>query len=119
MSEFVRVCEALAKQGFDFQKFVYMKSGVNKTLADVEQECPGINIAKVLEETGVELEYELGFRKNECCTGGQWNRRLPNNGKGKTKAYRIRRSKFRNKRKCNFGVRASMRSISKARIRFW
>ena len=63
MSEFVRVCEALAKQGFDFQKFVYMKSGVNKTLADVEQECPGINIAKVLEETGVELEYELGFRK--------------------------------------------------------
>ena len=63
MSKFVRVCEALAKQGFDFQKFVYMKSGVNKTLADVEQECPGINIAKVLEETGVELEYELGFRK--------------------------------------------------------
>ena len=39
------------------------KKQVTKTLEDIGQEYPNIDIIKVIEETGVELEYELGFRK--------------------------------------------------------
>ena len=31
MTTFVKVCEALARQGFDFKNFVYMRNRVNKT----------------------------------------------------------------------------------------
>ena len=73
MSKFVRVCEALARQGFDFKSFIYSKTitedgkkkKVNKTLADVQEECPNVDIIKVLEETGVELNYKFSLQKNK------------------------------------------------------
>ena len=74
MSVFVRVCESLNKQGLDFSKFVYTKAiidedgkkryGVGKTLADIAQEFPEIDIEKVIEETGVDLEYSINTGKH-------------------------------------------------------
>ena len=71
MSKFVRVCEALAKQEFDFENFKYSKKitengkkkQVTKTLEDIGQEYPNIDIIKVIEETGVESNYSLGAKK--------------------------------------------------------
>ena len=74
VSVFVRVCESLNKQGVDFSKFVYTKAiidedgkkryGVGKTLADISQEFPEIDIEKVIEETGVDLEYSINTGKH-------------------------------------------------------
>ena len=67
ISEFVRVCEALARQGFDFGNFNYTKivngKSVKKTLEDIREECPNIDITKVIEETGVESNYSFGAKK--------------------------------------------------------
>ena len=71
MSEFVRVCEALSRQGFDFKNFVYMRNRVNKTLADIQGECPNIDMAKVLEETGVELNYKFSSKKGNAVKAVQ------------------------------------------------
>ena len=71
MSEFVRVCEALSRQGFDFKNFVYMRNRVNKTLADIQGECPNIDMAKVLEETGVELNYKFSSKKGNAMKAVQ------------------------------------------------
>ena len=69
MSEFVRVCEALARQGFDFKNFkgskTINKKTILKTLADIHEEFPSIDIIKVLEETGVELNYKFSLQKNK------------------------------------------------------
>ena len=73
MSIFVRVCEALERQNFNFRKFTYTKqiesdSGekhtVNKTLEDIQQEYPEIDIVRIIEETGVELEYSIAKAKH-------------------------------------------------------
>ena len=71
MSKFVRVCEALSRQGFDFKNFVYMRNRVNKTLADIQGECPNIDMAKVLEETGVELNYKFSSKKGNAVKAVQ------------------------------------------------
>ena len=67
MTTFVRVCEALAKQGFDFKKIFYSRRIDGKdiyiTLEDIGQEYPNIDIIKVIEETGVESNYSLGAKK--------------------------------------------------------
>ena len=71
MTTFVKVCEALARQGFDFKNFVYMRNRVNKTLADIQGECPNIDMAKVLEETGVELNYKFSSKKGNAVKAVQ------------------------------------------------
>ena len=71
MTTFVKVCEALARQGFDFKNFVYMSNRVNKTLADIQGECPNIDMAKVLEETGVELNYKFSSKKGNAVKAVQ------------------------------------------------
>ena len=59
MSIFVRVCEALIRQNFDFNNFMFIKNGKYKTLADMRQEYPDIDIDKVIEEAGVTLDYSM------------------------------------------------------------
>ena len=71
ITTFVKVCEALARQGFDFKNFVYMRNRVNKTLADIQGECPNIDMAKVLEETGVELNYKFSSKKGNAVKAVQ------------------------------------------------
>ncbi len=56
IGKLVKVCQALAKQGFDFGKFKY----TGKALADIAIEYPNINIEAVMNETGVDLDYEIG-----------------------------------------------------------
>ena len=71
MSTFVRVCESLSKQGFEFSKFKFTKviegnrgkKQISKTLEDIQQEYPDIDITRVLEETGVDLNYSIGVKK--------------------------------------------------------
>ena len=68
IARFVRVCEALDRQGFNFNKFVYSKGieqggkkkQVGKTLEDIKKEYPDIDIDRILEETGVDLNYSIG-----------------------------------------------------------
>ena len=82
MTTFVKVCEALARQGFDFKSFIYSKTitedgkkkKVNKTLADVQEECPNVDIIKVLEETSVSLDYSIGRQKKEAVQAVQGKR---------------------------------------------
>ena len=84
MSIFVRVCEALARQNFQFDKFNYskkvikdgQKKKVKKTLTDIQQEYPNIDISKVIEETGVDIDYSIGGAKNNAIQAAQ--------GKGNT-----------------------------------
>ena len=72
MSVFVRVCESLSKQGLEFDKFTFtkkvnengMRKSIAKTLEDIQQEYPDIDITKVLEETGVDLNYSIGRVKH-------------------------------------------------------
>ena len=79
MSIFVRVCESLASQGFNFNEFKYVKTvkengkvkTQKKTLADVQQECPNIDITRVIEETGVTLDYSIGNAKAQAVTAAQ------------------------------------------------
>ena len=82
MSIFVRVCEALKKQNFDFRKFIYTKqiesdSGekqtVNKTLEDIQQEYPEIDIVRIIEETGVDLQYSIGLKKKAAIAAMNGN----------------------------------------------
>ena len=82
MTTFVKVCEALARQGFDFKSFIYSKTitedgkkkKVNKTLADVQEECPNVDIIKVLEETSVSLDYSIGRQKKDAVQAVQGKR---------------------------------------------
>ena len=66
MEILVRVCEALAKQKFPFDKFKYRKHEkgkiIYKTLADIKEKCH-IDMDKVMEETGVTLDYPIGSQK--------------------------------------------------------
>mgnify|MGYP005781579959 FL=1 len=72
MSTFVRVCESLSKQGFEFSKFKFTKSivekgkkkSLDKTLEDIQRESPNIDMTRVLEETGVDLNYSIGRVKH-------------------------------------------------------
>ena len=63
---FVRVCEALAKQEFPFDKFKNSKNEkgklIYKTLADIKEECH-IDMDKVMEEAGVTLDYPFGSQR--------------------------------------------------------
>ena len=70
MSIFVRVCEALSRQNFNFDVFKYQrtvekgkKKALKKTLADIQKEYPNIDITKVIEETGVLIDYSIGTAK--------------------------------------------------------
>lgn len=71
IERFIRVCESLKKQEFNFNNFTYTKvieeNGEKKikfkTLGDVMLECPNIDIDKILEETGVKLNYSIGRGK--------------------------------------------------------
>ncbi len=64
MEKLVKVCQALAKQGFEFDKFAASKTVENKryykTLKDLEKEFPNINIETVMNETGVDYDYKIG-----------------------------------------------------------
>ena len=85
MSIFVRVCEELAKQGFEFDKFSFTKQvikdgkkeTVKKTLEDVQQEYPNIDISQVIEKTGVELDYSIGNAKKQANEAVRPNARTP------------------------------------------
>ena len=79
MSTFIRVCKSLASQSFNFDEFRYVKTVTEngkrktqkKTLADVQQECPNINITRVIEETGVTLDYSIGNAKAQAVAAAQ------------------------------------------------
>ena len=66
ISEFVRVCEALERQGFEFDKFNFSSNGKKKNLRDIQEECPHINIKKIIEETGVSVEYPIGTKRGNA-----------------------------------------------------
>ena len=72
ITTFVRVCEALAKQGFDFKKIFYSRRIDGKdiyiTLEDIGQEYPNIDIIKVIEEAGVKLNYSLGGSRRNAIS---------------------------------------------------
>ena len=84
MSEFVRVCESLQRQGFDFYKYKYTnrliidgkKITLCKTLKDIREECPDIDIDKVIMETGVDIDYSIGMKRKLARNAA--------NGKGTT-----------------------------------
>ena len=84
METFVRVCEALSQQNFKFNEFYYQKTvkengkkeTVYKTIVDIQQEYPNIDITKVIEETGVKLDYSIGNAKAQAVAASQ--------GKGNT-----------------------------------
>ena len=66
MATFVRVCEALAKQGVELNEITYIRREnrkiIYKTLADIKEECH-IDMDKVMEEAGVTLDYPFGSQK--------------------------------------------------------
>ncbi len=72
LTKFRKVCEELSKQGVTFDKFIYSKvveiNGKKikkgKTLADVQQEYPNIDITHVLDKTGVDLDYDMREKRN-------------------------------------------------------
>ena len=74
MSKFVRVCEELSKQGLKFDKFRFTKQvmiggkkkTVSKTLEDIQQEYPNIDINKVIEKTGIKLDYSFANAKKQA-----------------------------------------------------
>ena len=74
ISQFSKVCEALARQGFDFETFVWTKriqvgesrKTIGKTLEDIAKECPNIDIQKVIEEVGVVKDYKIGKIKDSA-----------------------------------------------------
>lgn len=72
ISEFVRVCVSLANQGMNFRKFKFTKNidkkAVGKTLEDIALEFPDIDINKVCDETGVDINYSIGQRKQMAVT---------------------------------------------------
>ena len=67
METFVKVCKALKKQNFPFDKFTYTKQEngktIKKTLKDIKKEYSYIDINKVIEETGVMLNYSIGSKR--------------------------------------------------------
>ena len=85
MSVFVRVCESLSKQGLEFDKFTFtkkvnengMRKSIAKTLEDIQQEYPDIDITKVLEETGVDLNYSIGGLKQLAVQAINGTGRMP------------------------------------------
>ncbi len=76
MSKLVKVCQALAEQGFQFDKFVLSKSIENKqykkTLKDIAEEYPNINIEEVINTTGVERDYNIGENIAVARRNNKW-----------------------------------------------
>ena len=74
IATFIRVCESLVKYGVDFRSFEWSnrseKDGKKvrnyKTLANVAEEYPAVDIKSVLEETGVSIDYKIGEYKNHA-----------------------------------------------------
>ena len=74
LTKFRKVCEELAKQGVTFEKFIYSKvAEINgkkikkgKTLNDIQQEYPNIDINTILDRTGVDLDYDMREKKNNA-----------------------------------------------------
>jgi len=81
IGQFLRVCESLTKQGFDFKRFIYTKVveknekriQIDKTLEDIAQEHPEIDIEKVLKETGVDTDYKVGMIKISALQAARGN----------------------------------------------
>ena len=83
MSIFVRVCEALQTQGFNFREFIFSKQikiengetkQVYKTLENIKQEYPEIDVERIIEETGVDLKYSIGSSKNQATAAARGNK---------------------------------------------
>ena len=72
ISKFVEVCESLKKQNFDFYSYHYQQKIIKdgkkitkyKTLEDIKKEFPNIDVDKIMEETGVDINYSIGMKKN-------------------------------------------------------
>ena len=66
MATFVKVCEALNKQGVELNEITYSRQEngkqIYKTLADIKEECH-IDMDKVMEEAGVTLDYPFGRKR--------------------------------------------------------
>ena len=70
LEELLRLCDALAKRGFSFKGFQKSKTikkkgkkvQVRKTLRDIIEENPNLNLEEVLEEIGIDENYTISRR---------------------------------------------------------
>lgn len=81
IAKLVKVCQALADQGFQFKNFVTSKT-INKnlyfkTLREIAEENPNINIEKVMEETGVNIDYAISDKIQKARGAANGTRKKP------------------------------------------
>ena len=68
ISLFVKVWESLTNNGVDLNRFKFSKTIDKKikfkTLQDVQQEYPQLNIKQIVGELGIGLDYAIGMKRN-------------------------------------------------------